>query len=203
MKEALKAMLQDIINDRHEEAAVALHSYIVGKTQETVGLTEAKFIAKVEKKEKWHAPEGFFEKSAKAIASGLKRAHDGLKPAMASLSFEINRAGKGMSAEQKEKLEHAKELLRAMYEEEDLDDDLLTEGVHEIVAKIAKSTGIPHEAAHVIFVGGDHPKMKPAHLEKLEKDGYDSAGAWVENKDWFKKHNVSKTEFNQLVKASL
>jgi hypothetical protein len=122
---------------------------------------------------------------------------------MASLSFEINRAGKGMSADQKAKLEHAKELLRGLYEGDELDGEILEEGVSEIVAKIAKSAGIPHESAHVIFVGGDHPKHSPRYLEKLVKDGYDDAGAWVENKDWFKKHGVSKTEFNQLVKASL
>lgn len=36
--EALKSMLQDIINDRHEQASVTMHDYFVSKTREVTGL---------------------------------------------------------------------------------------------------------------------------------------------------------------------
>lgn len=36
--EALKSMLQDIINDRHEQATVTMHDYFVVKTREVAGL---------------------------------------------------------------------------------------------------------------------------------------------------------------------
>jgi hypothetical protein len=35
--EQLKAMLQDIINDRHDQATVTLHDYFVAKTREVAG----------------------------------------------------------------------------------------------------------------------------------------------------------------------
>lgn len=37
-REQLKSMLQDIINDRPEQAAVTIHNYLVAKTQEISGL---------------------------------------------------------------------------------------------------------------------------------------------------------------------
>ena len=40
-KEQLKAMLQDLINDRPEQATVTIHDYIVAKTQSLAGLTDA------------------------------------------------------------------------------------------------------------------------------------------------------------------
>jgi len=33
-REQLKSMLQDLINDRHEQADVTIHNYIVSKTQQ-------------------------------------------------------------------------------------------------------------------------------------------------------------------------
>ena len=39
--EQLKSMLQDIINDRHEQATVTMHDYFVSKTREVAGLAEA------------------------------------------------------------------------------------------------------------------------------------------------------------------
>jgi hypothetical protein len=36
--EALKSMLQDIINDRQENATVTMHDYFVSKTREVAGL---------------------------------------------------------------------------------------------------------------------------------------------------------------------
>jgi hypothetical protein len=41
MSELLKSVIQDLINDRHEQAQVSIHDYIVGKTQEVAGLKEA------------------------------------------------------------------------------------------------------------------------------------------------------------------
>ena len=37
-KEHLKSMLQDLINDRPEQAEVTIHNYIVAKTQVAAGL---------------------------------------------------------------------------------------------------------------------------------------------------------------------
>lgn len=37
-REQLKSMLQDLINDRPEQAEVTIHNYIVSKTQQIAGL---------------------------------------------------------------------------------------------------------------------------------------------------------------------
>ena len=37
-REQLKAMLQDLINDRPEQAETTIHNYIVAKTQQMAGL---------------------------------------------------------------------------------------------------------------------------------------------------------------------
>lgn len=74
---------------------------------------EEKWSAEVETE--WDAPEGFFNRSAEKIASGLKRASKDLKQAMSRLNFYINRAGSNLSAEDKGRLENAKEELRKLY----------------------------------------------------------------------------------------
>lgn len=38
-KEQLKSMLQDLINDRTEQATVTIHDYLVAKTQGMTGLS--------------------------------------------------------------------------------------------------------------------------------------------------------------------
>ena len=67
---------------------------------------------------KWNAPEGFFDKSAEKIASGLKKASKDLKQAMSRLSFYINRGGKNINAADKKRLEAAKDKLRGLYKAE-------------------------------------------------------------------------------------
>ena len=37
-REQLKSMLQDLINDKPEQAEVTIHNYIVAKTQQLAGL---------------------------------------------------------------------------------------------------------------------------------------------------------------------
>lgn len=37
-KDLLKGMLQDVINDRMEQASVTMHDYFVAKTREVTGL---------------------------------------------------------------------------------------------------------------------------------------------------------------------
>jgi hypothetical protein len=54
-------------------------------------LAEEKWSADV--KTKWTPPEGFFTKSAKEIASGLKAASDSLKQAVSRANFYYNRSG--------------------------------------------------------------------------------------------------------------
>lgn len=39
-KEHLKNMLQDLINDRPEQATATIHDYIVAKTQQAAGLSD-------------------------------------------------------------------------------------------------------------------------------------------------------------------
>jgi len=43
--DALKSMLQDIINDRHEQATVTMHDYFVAKTREVAGLGQQAVVA--------------------------------------------------------------------------------------------------------------------------------------------------------------
>ena len=45
MSDLLKTVIQDLINDRPEQASAALHTYLVGKTQQVTGLGEAKSAA--------------------------------------------------------------------------------------------------------------------------------------------------------------
>lgn len=40
-QEALKSMLQDVINDRMEQASVTMHDYFVSKTREVTGLAKS------------------------------------------------------------------------------------------------------------------------------------------------------------------
>lgn len=42
MSDLLKSVIQDLINDRTEQAQVTIHDYIVAKTQQIAGLAEAK-----------------------------------------------------------------------------------------------------------------------------------------------------------------
>lgn len=61
-----------------------------------------------------HPPKGLFTKSPTEIARSLaskKVSPKGPASGMRMLTFYINRAGKGLSASRRTKLEHAKELL--------------------------------------------------------------------------------------------
>lgn len=113
MSDLLKSVIQDLINDRSEQAQVTIHDYIVSKTQEIAGLTvtEEKWSGDV--KTKVHPPEDLFATgSAADIAAWAKRSHPDLQGAMAALNFYVNRAGKNLSASQKSKVEAAKKLLQ-------------------------------------------------------------------------------------------
>ena len=79
-------------------------------------LNEKKWSAAVETE--WSPPEGFFTKSAEKIAAGLKAKSKDLKQAMSRLNFFINRAGKNLSADDKARLENAKDKLRKLFEEQ-------------------------------------------------------------------------------------
>jgi hypothetical protein len=46
--EALKSMLQDVINDKMEQASVTMHDYFVSKTREVTGLAASKAARRVE-----------------------------------------------------------------------------------------------------------------------------------------------------------
>jgi len=79
----------------------------------TKTINEAMWTANV--KTKWSPPPGFFTQSAEKIAAGLKSASDSLKQAMARLNFYINRAGKNLKGDDRERLEQAKAILSKMY----------------------------------------------------------------------------------------
>lgn len=81
--------------------------------KELLHITEKQWLGDV--KPKWHPPEGFFEKSATSIATGLKGASKDLKQAMSRLNFYINRAGSNLSAEDSARLQDAKEKLQNLY----------------------------------------------------------------------------------------
>lgn len=46
--ELLKSMLQDIINDRQDNASVTMHDYFVSKTREVSGLAQADSQGRIE-----------------------------------------------------------------------------------------------------------------------------------------------------------
>jgi exonuclease VII small subunit len=80
-------------------------------------LGEKKWSAAVDTK--WEPPKDFFTQSAEKIAAGLKSASDDLETAMGRLNFYINRAGKNLSAEDKKRLDAAKEKLSALYKKKE------------------------------------------------------------------------------------
>lgn len=86
-----------------------LKSYINESFEDEL-LTEAAWSGKVETKE--HPAEGLFAKgSAAKIASWALGAHKNKKGAMAAVNFYVNRAGKKLSAERRDVLDHAKKII--------------------------------------------------------------------------------------------
>ena len=87
------------------------------KAEELIGLLdeleEAMWSSGI--KAKWKAPEGFFTRSAKEIADGLRKSSKDLRQAMSRLSFFINRAGTNLSDKDRQRLEAAKDALRKTY----------------------------------------------------------------------------------------
>lgn len=65
-----------------------------------------------------------------------------------------------------------------------------------LIQKIADGTGITYSQIRKAFQSGPGPDTST--LEKLEKDGYNSGEAWFANKDWFKKHGVTKAEYDAV-----
>ena len=70
----------------------------------------------VTKHEKWHAPEGTFEKSAEEIAKIISQDKKvSLKKAMARLNFFLNRGGSNVPSDTRARVNKAKDILRKMY----------------------------------------------------------------------------------------
>jgi hypothetical protein len=78
-------------------------------------LVAKKWSGKV--KPKWSPPEGLFTKGAETIANSLFKSSKTLKQGMSRLNFYINRAGDNLSEKDRNRLEHAKKLLREKFEE--------------------------------------------------------------------------------------
>lgn len=83
--------------------------------KQLMALVEEKWSADVTTH--WTPKEGFFTQSAEKIASGLARNSKDLKQAMSRLNFYVNRAGKNLDADDKARLELAKEKLRKKFED--------------------------------------------------------------------------------------
>lgn len=114
MSDLLKSVIQDLINDKPEQAQATIHTYLLAKTKEIVSIGEEKWSGDV--KSKWSdEPEDLFKGSAEKIADALKRGSKDLRQAMSRLNFYINRAGKNLSAADKSRLEAAKGKLEAKY----------------------------------------------------------------------------------------
>lgn len=62
----------------------------------------------------WHPEEGFFTRSGREIAEGLRRSSDSLQTAMVRLTFYVNRAGRNLDAAARRRLEDAKNRLHKM-----------------------------------------------------------------------------------------
>ena len=84
--------------------------------EESLALLENNWSDKVTENEKWHAPEGTFEKSPEEIAkiiSQNKKAS--FQTAMSRLNFFLNRGGKNIPQDTKARVNKAKDILRKMY----------------------------------------------------------------------------------------
>jgi hypothetical protein len=81
------------------------------RLRELAGLVTEKLWSG-EVKTKWTPPAGLFTGTPKQIVAGLLKAPGGRSKAMSRLNFYINRAGKKLSAEDKARLEKAKDMLR-------------------------------------------------------------------------------------------
>ncbi len=69
--------------------------------------------------EKWHAPEGTFEKGPEAIAKTVSQNWTaGYKTTMARLNFFLNRGGKNVSPSVRANVNKAKEIVRKHYNKE-------------------------------------------------------------------------------------
>lgn len=160
--------------------------------QELVTLNESQWSSAVH--QKWTPPEGFFTKSAKAIATGLLNASKSEAQAMARLNFYINRAGKNLSVKDQARLEGAKKILmtknETLMEEEDIEasdaknwaEDL--ESIHGEISKLmseargivrhlprqlrgsAEAYWIPHI---MIALGGEHEWMTAGHESTMQR----------------------------------
>lgn len=83
-----------------------------------------------------------------------------------------------------------------------VNESVSTVKIDDVIRKLASALGSSISATHAYFIGGSAEGMT-ALTSKLEKDGYDTAGAWEENKGWFKKHGITKAQYDTLVAASL
>lgn len=100
----------EVLSMKDYDAIVHVAGVLESEDQAGVEVDAEKWSGKVH--EKWHAPEGFFSKSAESIAEGLLRsAHGDAAKAQSRLSFYRNRAGKNLSEEDHGKLQHAADLI--------------------------------------------------------------------------------------------
>ena len=75
------------------------------------------------------------------------------------------------------------------------------EQIDAILTKIKSKTGGSFGVVSAYWTGGDAKGLE-AYIDKLEKSGFDTAGAWSENQEWFKKNDITKAEYMALVKYS-
>lgn len=78
-------------------------------------------------------------------------------------------------------------------------DPILTK-IHDAVTSMGVKAKL--EDIRAIFVGGSSAGMTKV-IDQLEERGFDSAGTFADNTEFFKKCKVTKTDYDKLVKASL
>ncbi len=80
-----------------------------------------------------------------------------------------------------------------------LNEGSIEDKADSFIQKIADGTGIAYGKIKNVFSSGSGDGNNTT-LVKLEKDGYNSGGAWAENQKWFKRHGITKAEYNAICK---
>lgn len=77
------------------------------------------------------------------------------------------------------------------------------EQVRATVRKIRAATGGSYAQAYTFWVGGDCPGGISKYVKDLEADGYDTAGLWQDNAEWFARKGITREDYEIIKEASL
>ena len=79
--------------------------------------------------------------------------------------------------------------------------EAFNDAINKIIDKLVTATKGSRGAVRAFWLGGSSSDLR-SYTEKMEKMGMGTDGGWAENKDFFKKLNLSNAEYMKLVKAS-